>query len=101
MRARLILTAAVLVTASAPGFAQDIYMDMASDSLASAGSYAGTVAVNSHLNNNSRNRARAMRSNRTARQAQACASLPRFRQQYGAAHPQVRQLTRLCRQAGF
>ena len=37
----------------------------------------------------------------TAQQKQACASRPRFRAQYGADHPKVRQLDSLCRQAGL
>jgi hypothetical protein len=35
------------------------------------------------------------------RQRQSCASLPRFRRQYGAQHPQVLKLQELCARHGF
>jgi hypothetical protein len=38
---------------------------------------------------------------RNARRAKACADRPIFRAQYGADHPQVRQLDRLCAAAGY
>ncbi len=37
----------------------------------------------------------------TAAQRQACANRPRYRQQYGADHPKVRQLEALCAKAGL
>lgn len=37
----------------------------------------------------------------TARQRQACANLPNFRQQYGADNPKVQKLTSLCEAAGY
>jgi hypothetical protein len=37
----------------------------------------------------------------TRSQAKACANRSRFRAEYGADHPQVRQLERLCAAAGY
>lgn len=38
---------------------------------------------------------------RSARQASACSNLPSFRRQYGASHPKVVRLAKLCRKAGY
>jgi len=43
----------------------------------------------------------ALQAGPTATQRQACANRPRYRQQYGADHPKVRQLEALCAKAGF
>ncbi|WP_419826451.1 hypothetical protein [Sphingomonas sp.] len=56
--------------------------------------YAGTAAA--HRQAQSRAQAAS-----TRRQAEACATLPQFRKQYGAGNSQVVRLTSLCRRAGY
>lgn len=43
----------------------------------------------------------AIRPNSRAFQARACANRPMFRRQYGADHPKVQELERLCTKAGY
>lgn len=80
-----------------PVAAQD-FGGMASDSLSSAGSFAGTVSVNSHVKGRSRT---ARTSSARARQQAACAGLPQFRAQHGAGDGRVQRLTALCREGGY
>lgn len=93
---KLWMLAASLVVAM-PAAAQD-FGGMASDSLSSAGSFAGTVGVNSHV----KGRSRAVRgSSVRARQQAACAGLPQFRAQHGSGDERVQRLTALCREGGY
>lgn len=98
MRAFVFAISSVLAVASVPAAAQD-FGSMASDSLSSAGSHAGTVGVNSHLNCRSRdNRA----SQSAAAEARAgCANKARAAANLGADHPKVKRLFQLCAQAGY
>lgn len=95
MQPRFGLAIALAVTAL-PVSAQD-YLGQASDSLASAGQFAGTVGVNSHLRGSSANR----RGGATQRQAIACAQKSRFRAEHGRDDPRVRRLYSLCRGVGL
>lgn len=100
MRIALLVFMPAGFLAASPAAAQDL--SIATENLRAAGSIAGTMAMNSHLYpENSRRGSCSMNRSRHARQAQACANLSRFRREYGAGHPQVRQPTRHCRNAGY
>lgn len=81
-----------------PASAQD-FSGMASDSLSSAGSFAGTVGVNSHIKGRSstQRRARGAQSEAEA----TCANKHRAAANLGMNHPKVRRLYALCARAGF
>lgn len=98
MRAFVFAISSALNVAPVPTAAQD-FESMASDNLSSAGSFAGTVSVNSNLDTT----ARAARTNpsSTARQAEACAKRAQFAAAHGKDHPKVRELYRLCANAGY
>ena len=99
MQPRFGFAVALAVTAL-PVSAQD-YLGQASDSLASAGQFAGTVGVNSHLRGSSRHAQANRRGGATQRQAIACAQKSRFRAQHGGDDPRVRRLYSLCRGVGL
>jgi hypothetical protein len=93
-----LLAASAFLLTSVPGAAQD-FGSMASDSLSSAGSFAGTVGVNSHVDQRSRS-SRASR-NLDAEARAGCANKARAAANLGANHPKVRRLYALCAQAGY
>lgn len=96
MRKSSLAIAALLLSLSNAASAQD-YLSWGS-------SYATNVGVNGAAERSARSTARrgapAVRT-RSAAQAQACAGRGRFRAQYGAQHPKVRQLEALCARAGL
>jgi hypothetical protein len=91
MMTKLALIGAMLGLATAPAAAQD-FGSMASDSLSSAGSFAGTVGVNSHVGSK-RERPAVNRETRVA-----CASKERIAARLPAE--KGRRLYALCRSLG-
>lgn len=87
---------AALVFAASPAAAQDLPTNQLEQ-------HADVVRQDTLLRSTLRHsRARQNGATRpTARQAEACANRARFRQEYGADHPQVRKLNSLCARAGF
>ncbi|SOB86560.1 hypothetical protein SAMN06297144_1666 [Sphingomonas guangdongensis] len=75
------------------------YGSMASDSLSSAGSFAGTVGVNANLKTQPRSKQSARNVDAEARAG--CANKGRAAARLGAEHPKVRRLYALCAQAGL
>jgi hypothetical protein len=86
----VIIGAALAVLVSPGAMAQD-FGAAASDSLSTAGSHAGTVSVNAHLQRNGRKVARSTREQRIA-----CAGKARFAKEHGTGDARVRRLYRLC-----
>ena len=81
-----------------PASAQD-YSSAASDSLSSAGSFAGTVGVNAHVKGRSNPQRRAHDAQSGAKAT--CANKGRAAANLGRNHPNVRKLYALCARAGF
>jgi len=88
-----------MLLAAIPASAQ--YSDIGGANLDAAGSIAGTMAMNSYLDDDDDNRP--ARSSRRARSraAATCANLPKVRARYGANNPNVQGLARACRQGGY
>jgi len=79
------------------------YSDIGGANLDAAGSIAGTMAMNSYLDDDD-DKGRTARPVRSRRQAIAttCTKyLPVYRSRYGSNHPQVRKLAGMCRRDGF
>lgn len=86
----------LLVLASAPAQAQDVYENAITN-------HAEVVTQGKILDRNlqiARNRQNA-RNGVTPAQAQACANKERFRREHGAEEPRVQRLYALCRQRGL
>ncbi len=95
------IIAATVFLAASPVAAQ--YSDIGGANLDAAGSIAGTMAMNSYLDDDD-DKGRSARPVRSRRQAIAttCTKyLPVYRSRYGSNHPQVRKLAGMCRRDGF
>lgn len=90
VRFAVIIGTALAVLIPSGAMAQD-FGAAASDSLSTAGSHAGTVSVNAHLQRDGRKVPRSTRQQRIA-----CAGKARFAKAYGTGDVRVRRLYRLC-----